>query len=120
MGPPAGFPKVGKSENASIFGNDTHTDGYEDLRAILDEAYAQSSQGKGKERHANNLPWDKQPILQITRNVGLGYPTGQAAKKIYESCGMVKREKREAAVQELLGAIVYAAAAIRYIRESEG
>jgi hypothetical protein len=97
--------------------------GYGDLRAILDEAYAQSAHGKGKERHASapegdDLPWERQPILQITRSVGLGFPTGQSVKKITEACGMVNRGKRESAVQELLGAIVYAAAAIRYIRET--
>lgn len=92
--------------------------GYEDLRAILDEAYAQSAEGKGRERHANSRPWDQQPILQITRAVGLGFPTGQAIKKIEEAVGMVNRGQSDAAARELLGAIVYAAAAIRYVRET--
>ena len=92
--------------------------GYEDLRGILDESYAQSAEGKGRERHANDLPWDKQPILQITRAVGLGFPTGQAIKKIEEAVGMVNRGQSDAAARELLGAIVYAAAAIRYVRET--
>lgn len=91
--------------------------GYEDLRAILDEAYAQSAHGKGKERHANNLPWDKQPILQITRAAGVGFPVGQALKKLTEAIGMLDKGKHGAAEREILGAIVYAAAAIRYIRE---
>ena len=54
----------------------TITADYGDLRAILDEAYAQSAHGKGRERHGNSLPWDKQPILQITRSVGVGFPAG--------------------------------------------
>lgn len=92
--------------------------GYEDLRGILDEAYAQSAEGKGRERHANGRSWDQQPILQITRAVGLGFPAGQAIKKIEEAVGMVNRGQSDAAAREILGAIVYAAAAIRYVRET--
>ena len=33
---------------------------------------------------------------------------------------MLDREKPDAAVQEILGAIVYAAAAIRFVRETNG
>jgi len=94
------------------------TNGYGDLRAILDEAYAQSAYGKGKERHANDLPWEQQPILTIARAAGVGFPVGQALKKLQEAVGMLNRGKPDAAVQEMLGAIVYAAAAIRYVRET--
>lgn len=86
--------------------------GYRSLKNILDRAYEQSACGKGRERHANDQPFDKQPIMQITDAVGVGFPLGQAAKKITEAAGMLERKNTDAAVRELLGAIVYLAAAI--------
>jgi len=93
------------------------TDGYAPLRAILDAAYAQSASGKGVERHGNGLPWLEQPILTVTRHHGLGFATGQAEKKIREAVGMVSRGDKAAGERELLGAIVYVAGAIQWIRE---
>lgn len=92
--------------------------GYEDLLSILGEAYNQSVHGKGKERHAGTgKPFDRQPIMEIGRMTGLGYPTGQAQKKIQEAVTMFNRGNRDAALRELLGTIVYTAAAIKLIRE---
>lgn len=91
--------------------------GYEKLRAVLEEAYDQSARGKGKERHANDRPFDRQPIAEITRMVGIGFPAGQAIKKASEAIGMSARGQGEAARRELLGAIVYAAAAVMAIDE---
>lgn len=90
---------------------------YDELYQILIKAFEQSSQGKGKERHSNNLPWVDQPILTISRSVGPGFPTGQAIKKLIESIGMLSRKEREAAKAEILGAIVYSAAAYRLLEE---
>ena len=90
---------------------------YDELYQILMEAFRQSAEGKGKERHANELPWVAQPILSITRSVGIGFPTGQAIKKLTEGVGMLNRCELEKARAEFLGAIVYSAAAIRYIDE---
>ena len=87
---------------------------YYDLAAILQEAFNQASEGKGKERHANGKPWRLQPIAEIGRMVGVGFNTGQAIKKLQES----SRMKPDAAVRELLGAIVYAASAIMLIRDN--
>lgn len=86
--------------------------GYRSLKTVLDAAYDQSARGKGRERHANDLPFDKQPIMQITESVGVGFPLGQATKKITESAGMIARKEDQAARRELLGAIVYLCAAI--------
>lgn len=92
--------------------------GYEDLAGVLTEAYEQSARGKGKERHANNKPFTEQAIMRISRGRsgvgGLGY---QVQKKTDEAIGMVERGNHEAACKELMGAIVYAAAAILLIRE---
>lgn len=90
---------------------------YKPLFDVLAEAYDQSSKGKGKERHANALPFDRQPILEISRMVGPGFALGQAMKKSSEASGMLARDEHDRAVHELLGAIVYTAAAVIRIRE---
>lgn len=91
------------------------TDDYKTLSDVLERAYQQAAHGKGKERHANNLPFDRQPMQTISQLVGsadgLRY---QAIKKIQEAGRMDK----DAAVKELLGAINYIAGVIIYI-ESE-
>lgn len=89
-------------------------EGYESLCAVLDEAVEQASRGKGKERHASEgEAYEKQIICEVARRVGLGYPLGQAVKKIYES----QRLGGNAGVQELLGALNYVAAAVIVMRE---
>ena len=95
------------------------SDNYFTLRHVLELAYAQSAEGKGKERHANDKPFDAQPIMQISRMVGLGFPTGQVQKKAQEAGGMVAAGRPEAAQAELLGAIVYCAAAWLLIEEGK-
>lgn len=82
------------------------------LRDILDRAYEQAASGKGKERHANGRPFDKQPIAEIGRMVGTGYNLGQVMKKAQEAQGMANRGEIEAAVREVLGVINYAASAV--------
>lgn len=90
---------------------------YSKLKAVLDAAYDQSAHGKGRARHANGRDFDRQPILEIGRMVGPGYATGQLMKKAQEAVGMVTRGDHGAAIQELLGTIVYAAAAVVLITE---
>lgn len=87
--------------------------GYEELSRILEAAYDQSANGKGKERHADGEPWDEQPIIAIGRR-HRGFCLGQAEKKMLES-GRLPKEMR---IRELLGAIVYIAAEIKIV-ESE-
>ena len=84
---------------------------YASLREVLDRAYQQASEGKGKERHGGELPFEDQP-MQILSEM-LGSDKGllfQAMKKIVES----QRLDKEAAIEELLGAINYLAGAIIY------
>lgn len=90
---------------------------YAALRSVLDEAFLQSAEGKGNARHANDKPFDKQPILEIGRMVGPGFAAGQIMKKAQEAIGMAARGETEAAANELLGAIVYAASAVVLVRE---
>ena len=95
------------------------TGDYRKLRSILDKAYEQAATGKGKERHANGKPFDRQPIAEIGRMVGIGYNAGQAMKKTQEAVGMANRGDTEAAIRELYGVINYAASCVMLLQEIE-
>ena len=84
---------------------------YDALHDVLNAAAAQATEGKGAQRHANGKPWLEQTLFRVTAVHGIGFPTGQAAKKIEEAMGMIARNEHDAARRELLGAIVYLAAA---------
>ena len=86
------------------------------LRDVFIQAEAHA-RGKGVERHALNAnqPFDKQPICDIARQLGLGAPLGQAMKKVLESQKLMKFPGLAKA--ELLGAINYIAAAIIVLDE---
>lgn len=88
---------------------------YHDLFIVLQQALWQAQDGKGHERHASadDQPFTEQPVLTITRAVGLGFPLGQAMKKIQEC----QRMDTDAAKRELLGAINYLAAAVLFLDE---
>ena len=88
-------------------------EGYHDLFDVMRDALDQAQNGKGEERHGNGLSFTDQPALTITRAVGLGFPLGQAMKKIQES----QRMDTDAAKRELLGAINYLAAAVLFLDE---
>lgn len=90
-------------------------DGYYPLFAVLNDALNQAQAGKGHERHASadDQPFTDQPVLTISRAVGLGFPLGQAMKKIQEC----QRMDTDAAKRELLGAINYLAAAVLFLDE---
>jgi hypothetical protein len=83
--------------------------GYERLARVLERAYEQASSGKGRERHANGLPFHEQPMSSI--NKALGSIDGfvyQAHKKSLEA----KRLPQGRAQAEMLGAINYLAGAV--------
>lgn len=86
--------------------------GYEDLAEVLTAALMQAANGKGSQRHGNGRAFADQPMAEITRAHGLGFPLGQAAKKGREAAGMVQRGEFDAARRELLGAINYVAGAV--------
>jgi hypothetical protein len=115
-------PTIGqpKAANSDVMYNaldpDTYAD-YTTLRTILDAAFNHAATGKGKERHARDLPFDDQPIMQTTRLVGPGFPLGQAIKKAGEAAGMIERGELSAAEAECLGAINYLAGAVAWMRE---
>jgi|GEM_PF-1371807 len=82
--------------------------GYESLERVLVRAYEQAAIGKGSVRHAQNTPFNEQPMQKIIDLHGVGFATGQATKKLQES----RRLSRDAAIAEMLGAIVYISGAI--------
>ena len=90
---------------------------YSSLWRVLIAAFDQASQGKGRERHAEDKPFDKQDICQEARDLGLAFPLGQARKKLKESLKLLDIRGHEAAIAECLGAINYAAAAVIVLQE---
>ena len=109
-------------EYSRIFGIGTSLsdDGYDSLRAIYAMALEQAQGGKGKERHANGLPFDQQPICQGGRRFGAGCLIYQAWKKAHETPVLMTMDNgTERAIRELLGVINYAAAAIIVLQEKK-
>lgn len=90
-------------------------DGYAPLRHVFQLALEQAAEGKGKERHATDKTFDRQPMLEIGRMVGHGFCLGQAIKKAQEA----SRMEPDAAKRELLGAINYLAGAYLLLEEIE-
>lgn len=94
---------------------------YHHLMHILKLAYQQSAEGKGKSRHASspvgNRPWLDQPILTNARQLGPAAPAFQVMKKTQEAVAMAGNLNYDAAMAEMLGAIVYAAATYQLLWE---
>lgn len=89
--------------------------GYEKLVAVYQDAHDQAAKGKGKERHANDLPFEKQRMLSISELINNpGGMTYQAIKKLTEGLQFEDHARREA---ELLGALNYIAGIVIYYRE---
>lgn len=87
--------------------------GYERLAAVLVDAHNQAAYGKGKERHANDLPFHEQRMQTISR--AMNSPHGiafQVQKKLLEGLEMKDPAARR---HELLGALVYLAGLIVYL-----
>ena len=88
---------------------DMNVPGYERLADVLQRAYDQAARGKGKERHAQDLPFHQQPMQAVIQLHGVGFATGQASKKASEALRLPTLERQ---VAELLGAIVYLSGAV--------
>lgn len=89
--------------------------GYESLGVVLQMAIMQAACGKGKERHASGEPFEQQKICRISRNTGIAFALGQVIKKAEECPRLGVRS-----VDELLGAINYAAAGCIVLAENNG
>jgi hypothetical protein len=91
-------------------------DNYGSLKRVLADAMLQAKSGKGKERHADEEPFENQKICVINRwlkDSPVAGPLFQAVKKTIES----SRLPGERAIDELRGAINYLAAAIILLEE---
>lgn len=86
-------------------------DGYDCLALVLARAFDQAARGKGAQRHAVSKPFDHQPMQKLCELYGVGFALGQAGKKMQEA----QRMQTDAAVRELLGAIVYIAGAVVHL-----
>jgi hypothetical protein len=82
--------------------------GYEKLHSVLMRALNQAATGKGHERHANDDPFHEQIMCYMAGQLGIAAPVFQVVKKSVEAC----RLPYPANVNELLGAINYAAGAV--------
>ena len=97
-------------------------EGYEKLDAVLYDAISQSQDGKGAIRHATNNNYEDQVICVVGRLLK-GHPFGahayQIIKKTIEAGRLYQIKGQEAAYQEMLGSINYAAAMCILIKEGE-
>jgi hypothetical protein len=101
--PPKNLPKH------ELHGLDVTDPEYGKLAAVLNRAHLQASGGKGKERHANGLPFEEQPMASINRQLGSVHGfIYQAHKKSLEALRLPAGRD----VAELLGAINYLAGAV--------
>lgn len=64
--------------------------GYEKLMAVFQAAHDQAAHGKGKERHANGLPFHEQRMQSISKTLasadGMAY---QVVKKMTKACSLM-------------------------------
>lgn len=115
---PVNFPAATEEAIVAKWSSLPVPDGYETLASVLQDAIDQAANGKGRDRHADEHPFDSQPILRETMAVGLGFPAGQARKKILEAV-RCSQDHPERAIADLLGAINYTAALVIAIRNSQ-
>lgn len=103
----SGFPSV-----MFRFKNKKDRDDYLPLLRTFLGALEQAAYGKGRERHANDLPFTEQPILTMARmldsDAGLAQ---QVIKKTIEARSLPSKTAR---INELRGTLVYAAAMILF------
>ena len=91
------------------------------LEQVFSDVLSQVTDGKGRERHGKNyngedLSFFDQPLMIITQFFGNGFPLGQAVKKLTEVPAILEQKGQEAAYNEILGAIAYAASAALQLR----
>ena len=109
-------PQEAVDPQLKAFPKFTLDEDYRSLAGVLVDAYHQAQSGKGKERHANGLAFENQPMQTISgmlgSDKGMAY---QACKKIVEATNM---QSLPAFEREILGAINYLAGMIIFNRAS--
>lgn len=103
----SGFPSV-----MFRFKNEKDRDDYLPLLRTFLGALEQAAYGKGRERHANDLPFIEQPILTMAHM--LDSDAGLAQQVIKKTIEARTLPTKQARVNELRGTLVYAAAMILF------
>lgn len=88
---------------------------------VIRQAMLRCFSGKGKERHniEGTVDFMDQPLMEISRRVGIGGPLYQVHKKAYEAHDMVRKGDSERARNELLDIIIYTAATVLLLDEQK-
>lgn len=94
------------------FKNEKDRDDYLPLLRTFLGALEQAAYGKGRERHANDLPFVEQPILTMARM--LDSDAGLAQQVIKKTIEARTLPTKAARISELRGTLVYAAAMILF------
>lgn len=99
------------------FRNHKDSNDYSELVKVLHDALTQAAYGKGRERHANDLPFSQQPMQAISSMIdsplGMVY---QVCKKVCEGVNLPTHEQR---VRELLGVINYTAGIVIWLNHQQ-
>jgi len=81
------------------------------LQEVFNLCLDQLTKGKGNDRHGKGKEFMDQPWKHLADAHGVGFLTGQSAKKLEEAQGFEECDRWE---REMIGVIVYAAMAILY------
>lgn len=92
-------------------------DGYERLHDVYRDAHDHAAYDKGKERHANDLPFHEQRMQTISQ--GLNSPVGMAYQVIKKLQEGLQMEDAGARRRELLGALNYLAGIVIFLDDQE-
>ena len=97
------------------------TNGERKVGEVIHQAMLRCFSGKGKERHniEGTVDFMDQPLMEISRRVGIGGPLYQVHKKAYEAHDMVRKGDFERARNELLDIIIYTAATVLLLDEQK-
>lgn len=88
---------------------------YASLVRVLVRAAEQAAGGKGRVRHANDLPFEEQRMQTLIDLHGYGFAAGQASKKVAEGLALPPEQCKA----EILGAINYLAGIIVHMNRNE-
>jgi hypothetical protein len=120
-----GFGWYVNEENIKFVDEEASTDvsdKYYSLKEVLDDALSQANSGKGLQRHANDNSFEDQVICVVGRLLkGHRYAAHayQAIKKTIEAGRLYDIKGKDAAYQEILGAINYLSALAIMIKEDK-
>lgn len=98
--------RIDEGEEVDLHGADQHP-----LYPIFMDAIHQAMHGKGTRHGGCVTPFMEQPWVHYAKMHGIGFLTGQAAKKLEEAASTKTEDDY---VREMLGAVVYLGMAIKW------